>query len=106
MFHKIKSRSKIAKIKRNIDTNIFVCFKNRKSMKANRKKTAKDTKIQIICLLKNSPPLSWGAKLFIVTSPDKIIGNIKRTKSQSILLRAFWAIPLFQLYSENVIHWN
>jgi hypothetical protein len=65
-------------------------------MKEKIKKTAKDNMTQIICLLKKSPAFSSVVKDFIVTSPAKIIGIIKKTSSQSILLRAFSAIPVLK----------
>ena len=77
---------------RNKNTNTSVRFKKRKSIKEKIKKTAKDIRIQIICLLKKSPAFSSGVKDFIVTSPAKIIGIIKATSNQSILLRAFSAM--------------
>jgi len=91
------------------NTNTSVRFKKRKSMKEKIKKTAKDSKTQIICLLKKLPASSVGANDFIVTRPAKIIGTIKKTKNQSILLRvfnAFSVIKSFQFDEKNIEHGN
>lgn len=97
MCPKTKSKSKMKQVKRKIDTNIFVFLKNLKSIKENRKKMISDMDIQITCLLKKSPFPSVGTKLFMVTRPATTIGNIKRTRSQSILLKVFSTIIYFNL---------
>lgn len=56
-------------------------------MKEKIKKTKKDNIIQIICFSKKLSELSPGMKDFIVKRPDNIIGTIKNTDSQSILLK-------------------
>ena len=77
-----------------------------KSIKEKIKKTVNPTNTQITCLLKKSPPFSSGAKLFIVTRPDKMMGRMKKTKSQSIRFRTFSAINLPKFHFKNIVHRN
>lgn len=77
-----------------MDIKTLVRFKKRKSMKENEKNKENDISIQIICLLKKVPPSSKGEKDFMVTSPARVIGKIKKTNIQSIRLRTFSAIIL------------
>src|ERR1035437_4105207 len=95
MWPKTISISKRKQRNKNKDTNTSVRFKKRKSIKEKIKKTANDSIIQIIFLLKKPPAFSVEEKLFIVTSPAATIGRIKKTSIQSILLRAFSAINYF-----------
>jgi hypothetical protein len=46
----------------------------------------------MICLPKKLPASPEGENCFMVKRPAKDIGRIKKTSSQSILLRAFSAI--------------
>jgi len=93
---KIISTIKAPHMVKNKNTNTSVCFKKRKSIKEKRKNTAKDRITQIICLPKKLSVDSSGVKDFIVTSPAPIIGIIKKTNNQSILLIAFSTIPVLK----------
>src|SRR3989339_1548554 len=73
---RVTSAKRAKDISKKRKTRTSVRFRKRKSIKEKIKKTAKDMKTQIICLLKKSPPLSSVAKDFIVTNPAKIIGII------------------------------
>ena len=86
-------------VERYINTNTSVRFRKRKSTEEKTKKTAKLIKIQIICLLKKNPKFSRGVKLFIVTSPAIIMGSIKKTKSQSILLEILFTVSILRVFS-------
>src|ERR1035437_976466 len=82
--------NKIAKTpqkKRKRDINTSVLFKNLKSIKEKAKKTASEIAIHMSCLPKKFTPPSSGTKDFIVTNPAESIGKIKRSSSQSILLK-------------------
>jgi hypothetical protein len=80
--------NKALKIKNNV-TKTSVRRKNLKSIKENRKKIAKDIIIQIICLSKKLIAPVSGINDFIVKRPPKIIGTIKKSKSQSTPLEIF-----------------
>jgi len=95
---KIKRTISIPENRRNKNTKIFVCFKNRKSIKEKMKKTEREIAIQTICRLKKSPAPSSDANDRIVTSPAARIGKTKKRSSQSILLKVFSTIFLLESY--------
>ena len=96
-----KITNKALNSKNNV-TSTSVRRKNLKSIKEKAKKTINDSTIQIICFSKKLIAPSCGVNDFIVKRPAKIMGTIKKTKSQSILLKTFSIIFYFNLTKKKL----